>query len=121
MYHYKTSDILFYIKYVRNPTESFNINSYISFFSGTTRLVKAHKLKHTLFLNNSTRHSYFNRIPRLWNALPVINCELQMVTIKKQLKAFMFKHFLSNYNPNNSYSVHCLCANQYQCLIILMK
>ena len=32
MYYYEISDILFFIKCLKNPTESFNINYYFSFF-----------------------------------------------------------------------------------------
>jgi len=42
MYQYKVSDILFFIKSFKSPTASFNINSYVTFFSGATRIVKAH-------------------------------------------------------------------------------
>ena len=69
----KIADILFLIKSIRNPTNSFNINNYITFYTGSSRLAKAHKLQHSYGANNISRHSYFNRIPRLWNALPVIN------------------------------------------------
>ena len=30
-------------------------------------------------------HSYFNRIPQLWNSLPMINLKYSIDTIKKQV------------------------------------
>ena len=83
MYTYEIADILFLIKSIRNPTNSFNINNYITFYTGSSRLAKAHKLQHSYGANNISRYLYFNRIPRLWNALPVINLNLSMDIIKK--------------------------------------
>ena len=109
MYQYEIADILFLIKSLKCPTNSFNINNHITFFTGSSRLAIAHKIRHTFSSNNSNRHSYFNRIPRLWNALPVINLNQSMNIIKRLLKTYMTNHFLANYNPNNSCTLHFLC------------
>ena len=82
MHTYEITDILFLIKPIRNPTSSFNINDYITFYTGSSRLAKALKLQHSYGANNTSRHSYFNRIPHLWNALLVINLNLSINTIK---------------------------------------
>ena len=34
MYTYEIADILFLIKSIRNPASSFNINNYITFYTG---------------------------------------------------------------------------------------
>ena len=109
MYTYEIADILFLIKSLRNPTSSFNINNYITFFTGSSRLAKSHKLQHSYNSNNISRHSYFNRICHLWNALPVINLDYPIGIIKKQLKTFLFNHFITNFDPANSCSFHFLC------------
>ena len=90
MYTYEIADILFLIKFIRNPTSSFNINNYITFYTGSSRLAKAHKLQHSHGANNISRHLYFNRIAWLWNALPVINLNYSTNTIKKQLRTYLF-------------------------------
>ena len=83
MYTYEIADILFLIKSIKNPTSSFNINNYITLYTGSSRLAKTHKLQHSYGENNTSRHSYFNRIPLLLNVLPVINLNLSTNTIKK--------------------------------------
>ena len=109
VYQYEISDLLFFIKSLKSPTASFNINSHVTFFSGTTQLTKAHKLKNSTSLNRSTRNSSFSRVPCLWNALLVFNCNLQIATIKEHLKTFMLNHFLANFDLNNSCTLHFLC------------
>ena len=109
MYTYEIADILFLIKSLRNPTSSFNINNYITFFTGSSWLAKSHKLQHSYNSNNTSRHSYFNRISCLWNALAVINLDYPIGIIKKQLKTFLFNHFITNFDPANSCSFHFLC------------
>ena len=109
MYTYEIANILFLIKSIRNPTNSFNINNYITFYTGSSRLAKAHKLQHSYSANNISRHSYFNRISRLWNALPVINLNLSIDIIKKRLRSFLFSHFITNFDPANSCTLHFLC------------
>ena len=44
---YEIADILFFIKSIRNRTRSFNINNCITFYTGSSRLVKAHKSQHS--------------------------------------------------------------------------
>ena len=60
----------------------FDIHNYITFSSSNTRSSSQFKLNHRLTNNNLTRHSYFYRLPRLWNSLPSINSSLSMRTIK---------------------------------------
>ena len=64
------------------------------------------KLKHS---NNTQKHLYFNRIPRLWNSLPSFNIDLPLSTIKAQLCAYFRNHFSSNFDPND------VCTYHYQC------
>ena len=109
MYAYEIADILFLIKSIRNLTSSFNMNNYITFYTGSSRLAKALKLQHSYGANNTSRHSYFNRIPHLWNALPVINLNLSINTIKKQLRASLFNHFITIFDSANSCTFHFLC------------
>jgi len=109
MYQYNISDILFLIKSLKSLSTSFKIINFIAFFSGSTRLGKANKMKHTLSMNSASRNSFFNRIPRLWNAPSIINLDLSIDTIKIQLKSFLFTHFLTFFDPNNSCFLY-LCS-----------
>jgi len=57
-------------------------------------------------IQNLSSHLYFNRIPCLWNALPVINVSSKW---SETIKCFMSNHFISNYNPDNSFYLHFFC------------
>ena len=82
MYVFEISDKMFFINSIKNPTSSFNINSYISFSNSGTRSTGL-KLKHNISHTNKQRHFYFNRICRLWNSLPIINLNLSAHTLLK--------------------------------------
>ena len=70
-YLFELQDILFAIKSIKTPTIQFNITNYISFNSASTRSGANNKLIPLHYLNNTSRHSYFHRLPSLWNAMPV--------------------------------------------------
>ena len=70
MYIYDLADIMFFIKSVKFPSEKFNILDYVEFTSGSTRLAGL-KLKHKSTSTNNVMNSYFYRIPRLWNSIPI--------------------------------------------------
>ena len=89
MYILEISDIMFFINSIKNPTSSFNINSYVSFSNSGTRS-SALKLRHNTSFTNKQRHFYFNCICRLWNSLPIINTNLSTFTIKNQNKIILF-------------------------------
>jgi len=64
-------------------------------------------------LDNTTKKFYFNRLPRLWSYLPVINTELSLSAIKYKLLNYLWSHFITNFNPDNkcSFSFLCPCIN----------
>ena len=71
MYIFEISDILFFIKNFKHPTNNFNINTYVSFTVGNTRSCGLKWRLNALSTTRSTnreRHFYFNRISRLWNS-----------------------------------------------------
>lgn len=113
MYILDLNDIRFFIKSLNSPHESFNIKNYISFATGATRLAANHKLQHTRCTDNPSNNFYFNRLPRIWNHLPVFNINLDPVTIKHKLHSYLWKHFENNFNSHNacSYSFLCPCMN----------
>ena len=106
---YELNDILFFVKSLKKPNTSFNINNYFTFSSNCTRSASHHKLVHKLARTNVIKNSYFYRLPRLWNALPPIDLNLSFLSIKHNLKQFFWNHFVNNFNPNYSCTLHFLC------------
>ena len=107
MYIFEISDIMFLIKSLKSPSISFNINHYISFSTSGTRS-SGTKLIHNISFTNKHRNHYFVRICRLWNALPIIDLNMSMQTIKKHLKIFMWNHFNNNFNSSNIHTFFTL-------------
>ena len=52
-------------------------------------------------------------IPRIWNTLPVIDLNDHPTNIKSKLSEYLWKHFLSNFDPGItcSFSLSCPCFN----------
>ena len=110
MYIYELTDILFFIKSIQIPSNSFETISpdLLSFSASNTRL-SGIKLSHKSSNNNTTLNSYFFRLPRLWNSLPVIDCSFPFNIIKKKLMSFLWNHFVTNFDSNNNCTFHFLC------------
>ena len=51
--------------------------------------------------NNHFNFIYFNRVVKLWNALPEMDIELSILSLKKSLKNFFWCHFVCNFNPDS--------------------
>ena len=87
MYIYELLDILFFIKSYKSPINSFNIFQYVTFNNS----FRDKKLASNNLVNSN---SYFCRISRLWNALPVIDITSSLTAIKSKLLSFLWNHFL---------------------------
>ena len=109
MYIYDLNDVMFFVKSLQNPHAGFNINDYINFISGNTRQATSNKLQHTRATDSTNKNFYFNRLPRIWNTLPIINIKDHPATIKKKLSEFMWNQFLKDFDPNNTCSFSILC------------
>ena len=109
MYLFELQDILFAIKSLKTPTNQFNITSYISFNSAITRSGSSNKLTCLHHLNNQSRHTYFHRLPGLWNAIPIINLNQSFEVIKSKLKRYFWYHFITNFDDNNHCTLHFQC------------
>ena len=109
MYTFELADIMFAIKALKSPSDSFDITNYVSFSYGSTRSSKNGKLRHIRSLDSKSKHFYFNRFPRLWNALLPIDSSLPVAHNKVVVKNFMWSHFMSNFNPDIPCSFHFLC------------
>ena len=88
MYIYEINDICFFIKSYQSPSSHFNIYDYVTFSHYSTRFTKYSKLLHINSSPNTSRHFYFCWLPRLWNALPYIDLNLLLPTIKNKLYNF---------------------------------
>ena len=97
---------MFLVKLLKEPPDNFNIFNYISFSSGSTRSASSGKLVHNFTHYCSSRHFYFNRIVRLWNALPQINLNDSFFTIKRKVRSYFWHHFIANFDSNNICSYH---------------
>ena len=84
MYTYKLTDILFAIKSFKTFTNNFDIFQHLQFNESGTNT----KLRHKTSSNAISANSYFCRLPRLWNALPIIDLTLSISVIKHKLNCF---------------------------------
>ena len=109
MYMFELQDLLFAIKSIKFPTNQFNINNYIKFSTISTRSGASNKLKPPCHINNTSRHSYFHRIPYLWNAMPIFDLNKSFCTLKTILKQYLWDHFKSNFDINNNCTFHHSC------------
>ena len=87
------NDVMFFIKSLHNHHDGFNINDHIKFATGNTRLASSNKLHQTRSTNNTSKHFYFNRLPRIWNTLPIIDLNDHPIRIKSKLSEYLWKHF----------------------------
>ena len=109
MYVFELKDVMFCVKNLKSPTRGFKLDDYLTFRRSGTRSSTAMKMSHKLSSNNSTRHFYLNRLPRLWNSLPPINLMKSADLIKHQLEVFMYRHFEVHFDSNCSCTYHLLC------------
>ena len=109
MYLYEIADIMFTTSSIKNPSSHFNINDYISLSESNTRSSSNFRLKHRYTNNNKSRHSFFYRIPRLWNSLPPIDPTQSTYRIKLLVTSHLTDHFNSHFNPDCPCSFHYLC------------
>ncbi len=102
-------DIIFIVKCLKNPPDNFDILQHVSFCASNTRSASKRHLVHHYSRTSAARHSYFNRIVRLWNSLPDINLELTVSTIKSHLWQFLWNRFIDSFNPDFPCSFYFLC------------
>uniref|UniRef100_A0A1X7V1D5 Reverse transcriptase domain-containing protein n=1 Tax=Amphimedon queenslandica TaxID=400682 RepID=A0A1X7V1D5_AMPQE len=76
MMTFEFQDLIFFINTIQTPDPSLNILDYVSNSTNTTRSGAGLKLRHSVSFTNLDHHFYYNRLPRLWNSLPVIQDSL---------------------------------------------
>ena len=84
---FELQDIMFLMKAIKFPSENFKIKDIITFSSSNTRASAHNKLqRNPLCKSRKAKQFYFNRISRLWNALPPVDLSLSLCTLEKQMK-----------------------------------
>ena len=113
MYYYHLLDILFFIKSVKFPSRHFNINNYVHFCNQSTRSSTSYKIKHTYSSTNRQKNHYFNRLPRIYNALPAIKSKSTNDHYQSCPEKYFWDHFIRNFNNDNMCTYHfvCPCCN----------
>ena len=106
MYFYEYLDLLFLVHSLKFPDGSFDIRDHLQFL---TRCTSGIKLQARFCSTNRSRHFFFNRVTRLWNALPPIDLSLSISSIKASLKKILWAHFLEHFDSSNYCSYHFLC------------
>ena len=92
MYIVEIANNVFFVKSINNPSEKFNILDFVDFSAGPTRSANT-KLYHKTACTNITMNSYFYRLPKLWNHLPIIDLSWPLDEIKLKLKTYFWNHF----------------------------
>ena len=108
MYIYELNDLMFLIKTLKFPSSHFDISQYIQFVNHSTRAASAHKLSHHS-ATSSYHNSYFKRIIRLWNSMPVLDLTLSLDSIKIQLIKYLWTNFTVNFISDSPCTFHLLC------------
>ena len=118
MLWYELADIMFLVKCIKNPDSRLKISKYITFCTTTTRSISFLKLSHHHHSRtNLSRHFYFNRVCRLWNALPPIDLNLSSNTIKANIKYHLWSLFVEKFNQHNYYLFLSLCISMCQMFV----
>ena len=109
MYLFELHDILFAIKSIKTPAIHFNITNYTNFSSASTRSGANNKLILPQHLYKTSRHSYFHRLPSLWNTMPIFDLDMTFNKLKSKLKLYLWEHFLIS-------TIHyqCPCSRCHQ-------
>ena len=97
----EAQDILLLIKMLNGPPDNFHLDDYIVVVSSNTRASTSNHLKRvqpTIPRLNSTKFFYFNRVVKIWNALPPLDLALPYTTIKKQILSIFWQYFLHTYD-----------------------
>ena len=105
---YELNDIMFFITNMRSPSESFDILQHVAFSSSNTRSCSS-KLIHRRPVTNFHRHFYFQRLVKLWNALPTIDLTLSTNNLRRKVKNFLWSVFVNKFNSDNACTFHFVC------------
>ncbi len=98
MYYFELIITIFQVNSLKNPSHRhFNVLNFVKIQDSNTRTSDKLSVKHTRSATKFDQQFYFNRIPRLWNKLPLVDLSLSSNTIKQNLFQFLWYHCLSNF------------------------
>ena len=106
---YELADIMFFLKELKNPSNRFNITNYVTFSSTGTRSSTNKKLVPTRMVTSRLGHFYFNRLPRLWNALPPLNLDSSIPSLRGKLRKHFWNYFIDHFRSDDHCTFHFLC------------
>ena len=112
MYTLDLNNIMFFIKNLKTRHDGFDIKSYILFVTGNSHLATSNKLQPNRSTDMMANNFYFNRLPRLWNALPIIDINPHPDNIKQKLLHYFWNHFEATFDSSNTcnLSFQCCCS-----------
>ena len=80
-----------FIKSTQHPSNHFS--NYVNFCHNPTRSSTSNKLQHNFTSSNKQSNFYFNRLPRTYNSLQVLDLNQPLSTINSQLLKIFWQHF----------------------------
>ena len=97
------------VKHIKYPDNRLRIFDHITFSTSRTRSSTYCKLSYKRSRTIKSRHFYFNRVCRLWNGLPPIDLSHSIMSIKKDVKVFLWSNFINNFNSDFPCTFHFMC------------
>ena len=70
MFWFDLQDLVFLLKFLKDPDGNINIHRYITFTSARTRTTTHNQLKLNYNRTSTTQYFYFKRVVKLWNKIP---------------------------------------------------
>ena len=102
---YELNNLLFFMKPIQSPSQSFNILDYVSFSLSSTQSFGI-KLQHHFSHNNKSRHFFLSCLPQLWNSLSPVDPDLSTSQAILFLKNFFWSQFLMHFDSSNLCTYH---------------
>ena len=114
------ADIVLLVKHIKYPDNRLIIFDHITFSTSRTRSSTYCKLSYKRSRTIKFRHFYFNRVCRLWNELPPIDLSHSIMSIKKDVKDFLWSNFINNFNSDFPSTFYFMCPCS-KCMIIPLQ
>ena len=95
-------EIFIFLSLVKNPPDNFCLSDHVQFVTSSTHSSSSNKIHSSSDHSpcfNTTRHFYFNCLPRLWNSLPHVDLNKSLKTLRNDLYGLYWNYFLTKYDP----------------------
>ena len=103
------ADIMLLVKHIKYPDNRLRIFDHITFTTSRNRSSTYCKLSYKRSRTIKSRHFYFNKVRRLWNGLSPIDLSHSIMSIKKDVKVFLWSNFINNFNSDFHCTFHFMC------------